>query len=192
MIIHKVGNEEVFETEIELPIKTLIEYSNTLKKENVGQYTGENKRSNRKGFQSFEYFYRLYQKHPINEFQTIFEKIHELILNVFDDRFNYTLNNYWVNINSPGSKNELHNHIRPYSNTQGVSGTFYIHVPTNSGNITFITQDSELEITSSVNRLILFPSYLDHKVSENLSNDDRYSIAFNYDMEIKQGKKTIF
>lgn len=192
MIIHTIGKEKVFETELDLPINSIIDYGNKLKNDKIGQYTGENKRSNRKGFQSFEYFYRLYQRHPHNAFDPIFDQIEKFIIEYFDDRFDYILNNYWVNINSPGSYNELHNHVRPYSNTQGVSGTFYVHVPENSGNISFISEDEELEIISSAGRLILFPSYLDHKVSINLSSENRISVAFNYDMELKEGKKTIF
>lgn len=190
MIVHTLGGDKVFEYSINIPKDALISYADRLKEENVGQYTGENKRSNSKGFQSFEYFFGLYKYHQIEELEAIFKNIKNLIIDNFDSRFHYSLNNYWVNINIPGSYNKLHNHVRPYTDSQGVSGTFYIEVPENSGNIIFKNNDESLEIKSANNKLLLFPSYLDHEVSKNLSLLNRYSIAFNYDMIKKNFKRS--
>ena len=99
----------------------------------------------------------------------------------------------WVNINPPGSKNEMHEHI---SRAAFISGVLYIKVPKNSGNIVFhdprhflITQSEPLlyynrgnsssSYSPKENELLLFPYWLVHNVEENLSNEDRISISFN-------------
>jgi ectoine hydroxylase-related dioxygenase (phytanoyl-CoA dioxygenase family) len=37
--------------------------------------------------------------------------------------------------------------------------------------------------------IVLFPSHLNHSVEENLSNQNRYSIAFNFFVKGKFGKE---
>lgn len=100
----------------------------------------------------------------------------------------------WININPPFSYNNFHTHTNSY-----VSGVFYVDVPENSGNIEFkhpailqplfVTEDifeeynaynsSKWIISPEQNQLIMFPGWLEHGVSQNLSEHDRISIAFN-------------
>ena len=99
----------------------------------------------------------------------------------------------WGIINPPGSSNKLHNH--PYN---FLSGVFYLQVPENSGQIIFHDPKPQAEVLSppkvenhsihvahrvnfqpKTGTLLFFPSYLNHEVEENNSQDDRIIVSFN-------------
>lgn len=181
---YTINKEFIYEYELDLPTQELIDYAYYLQNNNLGQYTGENNRSNRTGFQSYEYFYGLNRMHLKESLEPIFKKIQSLVIDSFSSKFQYSLNNYWFNINYPGSYNHIHNHLTPNKPMQGISGTFYLKVPDNSGNIIFTEKKEKVEVISKVGKVLLFSSYLDHEVSENKSNDDRISVAFNYDTQV--------
>jgi hypothetical protein len=101
----------------------------------------------------------------------------------------------WVNINKKFNKNERHCHMHPDTL---LSGVFYVKYPENSGLIRFYDPRGHLiqnqkdynyyyngyaynYIYPEDNLLILFPSWLEHDVDENKSNQERISIAFNID-----------
>jgi len=104
-----------------------------------------------------------------------------------------TLYNIWININSPGSYNHLHNHLGSV-----LSGVYYVDANENQGNIQFERSDNgEYHIPEIVDKetyftctratyagktggLYIFPSWLKHSVQGNNSNTDRISISFNY------------
>jgi len=120
------------------------------------------------------------------------------------DEFNFRINNLWININSKLSFNRPH--IHPES---AMSGVYYVAVPKNSGNIVFnhpsktqqyhIHPDAVKEtnginsstwhLTPDAGLLILFPSWLEHYVEPNNSDDERISIAFNAYIEKNYEKK---
>ena len=105
----------------------------------------------------------------------------------------------WVNINSPGSYNRLHSH--PDSH---LSGVMWIKAPKDCGVISFDNPNGHhtyAEINSYdqkfndkyfihhsywlppiEGRMIIFPSYLQHEVEENKSNEDRISVSFNVNL----------
>lgn len=99
---------------------------------------------------------------------------------------------FWLNINSKGSFNTLHDHV---SMTNFLSGVFYVKVPENSGNIYFKDPRTlvkcfpdeqyfakgidEMELEPQENMLVIFPTWLSHRVGVNMSEEDRISIAFN-------------
>ena len=120
---------------------------------------------------------------------------------VFKGNVIQNLADMWVNINEKYHYNEWHLH--PHST---LSGTYYIkHDGSNeNGNIMFkhptnlyislVHWPRELlestkktnEITSEIvpitpksNMLLIFPSWLEHKVENNLKNDSRISLSFN-------------
>jgi len=111
---------------------------------------------------------------------------------------------YWYNVNYKYSSNREHTHPNAF-----LSGVYYIKVPQNSGNITFLRSSSEhdkmefihhkiaaegLQIdnnrinteywhTPVEGMLILFPGHLSHYVRQNLTNeidDRRISLSFNF------------
>ncbi|MBI1261445.1 MAG: hypothetical protein GC184_06945 [Rhizobiales bacterium] len=98
----------------------------------------------------------------------------------------------WINKNGPGDFNKAHVHPNAV-----LSGSYYVNVPAESGNIEFFdpvrervmslypikkrtkTNSQALEYRCANGLLIIFPSWLQHGVQPNRSNDYRVSIAFN-------------
>ncbi len=102
------------------------------------------------------------------------------------------LDSSWVNINKRGDYNLQHSHPGSY-----FSAVLYFQVPENSGNIVFQRTDDMrmwIDMFGGVNEenkgtfivqpnkgmLIIFPAYVTHHVEQNLSNEDRISMAFNF------------
>ena len=113
----------------------------------------------------------------------------------------YTLRLFsWVNINPKGSRNYRHHHFSP-GDPILFSGVYYVKVPKGSGNIMFhdprgamIHTSLDMEylygnsvpaytITPSAGECYYFPPWLEHDVTENESEVDRISIAFNIFLE---------
>lgn len=108
------------------------------------------------------------------------------------------LKNIWLNINPPGSYNELHNHTDAV-----LSGVYYIDATENQGNIQFERSDNaEYHLPSYIEKityfnatratyaaktgaLYIFPGWLKHSVQGNQSNTDRISLSFNYGEKIE-------
>lgn len=106
------------------------------------------------------------------------------------------VDNIWININSKYSYNDKHIHFKSF-----YSGVYYLQVPENSGNIQFTNPSNLQRIFIEVYKnyiqnfngftaqnwvfkpqkdlLLLFPSWIEHSVNQNLSNENRISIAFN-------------
>lgn len=105
------------------------------------------------------------------------------------------LKNIWLNINPPGSYNELHTHADSV-----LSGVYYIDADSNlnQGNIQFERSDNaEYHLPQHIEKinyfnstratyaaktgaLYIFPSWLKHSVQGNQSNKDRISMSFNF------------
>jgi uncharacterized protein (TIGR02466 family) len=99
----------------------------------------------------------------------------------------------WGIINPPGARNLVHTHPLNF-----LSGVYYLKVPKNSGNLVFIEPRPQAEVldppkTKEVsvhfahtvqweakeNSLIFFPSWLQHEVQINNSDEDRVILSFN-------------
>ena len=94
----------------------------------------------------------------------------------------YTFQSLWFNRNGYGHHNLMHNH---HTETDGVSGVYYIEVPDkNMGRIYFETDE---EYDPQENRLLLFPADLRHGVRKNQSHKKRISLAFNYTRITRSG-----
>ena len=102
------------------------------------------------------------------------------------------LYNIWINVNSPGAYNHLHNH--PLSL---LSGVYYVKSTEEQGNIFFERSDgaeyflppvevgnhfngSATSYKSVTGALYIFPGWLKHSVQPNTTEEDRISISFNY------------
>jgi uncharacterized protein (TIGR02466 family) len=108
------------------------------------------------------------------------------------------INNMWSIINTGGSANLRHQH-----GNSTISGAYYVRAPINSGEIVFydprpapvyshpnvvnpnLLNAQVNSITPKEGALVLFPSYLDHSVNENLSNDERIVVSFNIKIQMK-------
>lgn len=108
--------------------------------------------------------------------------------------YNQRINNYWINLNEPGSYNLAHTHAGTM-----FSAVYYVEAPENSGDLEFMhpvpgheyTIREEhvgqlndfngglIKITPKAGDLVLFPSWLMHFVRMNESYGDRISIAFD-------------
>ena len=108
--------------------------------------------------------------------------------------------NSWGNLQKKGNYIKEHRH----NNTQ-FSGVFYLQTPENSGDIIFTTRNATWinsywepsltgydDLNSFEKRfrpqqcgIFLFPAHLDHYVTPSHSEEDRYSISFNYNLDGK-------
>tara|TARA_B100000427_G_scaffold136035_1_gene113070 strand:+ start:424 stop:984 length:561 start_codon:yes stop_codon:yes gene_type:complete len=108
----------------------------------------------------------------------------------------------WANINRKGNYNRRHVHM---DTSIFLSGVYYVKVPDNSGNIRFFDPRGPLMgsmrdhdyffgghehhfITPKEGLLLFFPSWLEHDVETNASDEDRISIAFNVFADINNDK----
>ena len=91
----------------------------------------------------------------------------------------------WLNVNSKGDSNIRHTH---FNSSILLSGVFYVKVPPNSGNIRFYDPRGISIHNPPDNRyyfgmLLFFPSWFEHSVEENKSDEERMSIGFNIFVE---------
>jgi len=111
---------------------------------------------------------------------------------------------FWFNETAMrGGVTKVHNH---WTSWTVFSGCYYVKVPPNSGNLVFSRQrtqtmadgvllrDSDffgdVEVPPSEGLLVLFPSWVDHLVRPNESDDSRISLAFN--LRLADGKDANF
>ena len=86
----------------------------------------------------------------------------------------------WGNINPPSSWNERHNH-----SDFALSGCYYVQAGFLTGNflieedVDYFNLPTPKEIIPEPGMLLLFDAEYYHSVKENLSKEDRISIAFN-------------
>ena len=101
----------------------------------------------------------------------------------------------WAIINDKGASNERHHH-----GNSALSAAYYVRAPKDCGNIVFydprpapvfshpiakkpnILNATVNSITPDEGLLVLFPSYLDHSVKQNLSSNQRIVISFNVNL----------
>lgn len=178
----------IWKTHLNIDVDPLIKYLYKLKENNNG-YTV----SNRHGWHSSEL-----PGIPLAHKELLY-KINEALVEVHK-QMGLKLNtpsivtSHWYNINPPNSYNVKHLH--PHSI---FSGAFYLQVPDgDSGNIVFhrenisksylpdyIVDDWNLMTNEVVSfqpeklMLIIFPSWIEHEVLENLTEKDRISFSFN-------------
>ena len=104
------------------------------------------------------------------------------------------LYNWWYSIHKKYDYGKLHTHPEGI-----ISGVYYVKVPSNSGAISFERPDNQryffegddinpynykyYSYEPKVGKVVLFPSWLNHMVHQNITNDvsdKRICIAFNY------------
>tara|TARA_A100001011_G_scaffold58419_1_gene57598 strand:- start:223 stop:825 length:603 start_codon:yes stop_codon:yes gene_type:complete len=155
-------------------------------------------KSNIKGWHSKDF--DMQEDEPKNFIKFILPAIEQVItdMNWEKQKQSININNMWAIINTGGATNLRHQH-----GNSTISGAYYVRAPKNSGDIVFYdprpapvyTYPKALNpnlLNAQVNginpkegALVLFPSYLDHSVNENLSNAERIVISFNITIQIK-------
>jgi uncharacterized protein (TIGR02466 family) len=150
-------------------------------------------KSNKGGFQSPDIDFN--KNKNFQQLSNAIKKcIDEYNINYFNIKNDILLDNCWVNINKKNNSNVPHDHFDCI-----FSAVFYVKTNENSGDLIFHRGDnyhyfshvyehtnyntfnSQIYSFSPKNGdLYIFPSWLKHEVSENLSKKERISIAFNY------------
>jgi hypothetical protein len=82
----------------------------------------------------------------------------------------------WFNISPKHAHHRWHSHGGASS-----VGVFYIQIPENSGNIEFKHKQEIISISPYEGLLLIAPAGIQHQVLPNNSNEDRVSLAFNFD-----------
>ena len=147
--------------------------------------------SNRGGWQSKPFF------QPEKEFELLWAEIEEKI-NMYHQTIELKngvrISDMWFNVNYRGSANRQHQHAGSVH-----SGVYYIKTPENCGRICFTHPSSSIAwswgppmiekynafntnmvtMNPEKNLLLVFPSWLDHSVDPNQSDDIRISLSFN-------------
>ena len=155
-------------------------------------------KSNIKGWHSKDF--NMQENEPKNFIKFILPAIEQVItdMNWEKQKQSVNINNMWAIINTGGSANLRHQH-----GNSTISGAYYVRAPKNSGDIVFydprpapvytypkavnpnLLNAQVNGISPKEGALVLFPSYLDHSVNENLSNEERIVISFNITIQIK-------
>tara|TARA_B100000989_G_scaffold295766_1_gene277477 strand:- start:1913 stop:2509 length:597 start_codon:yes stop_codon:yes gene_type:complete len=170
---------------------------NFIKSEQNKDRLGINK-SNVKGWHSKDF--DLEEEDPQNFISFILPAIEKVMTDMNWEKKKQTvkINNMWAIINTGGSANLRHQH-----GNSTISGAYYVRAPENSGDIVFydprpapvyshpnVINPNLLNaqvngIKPKEGALVLFPSYLDHSVNENLSNSERIVVSFNIRIQMK-------
>lgn len=179
----------IFHDFLNLNLEELKEYSYRIKGQSEGRQV-----SNKLGWQSIDIQEDEEVQDLVKEIELRLEEI-KSFSNIRDNAV-LQISNMWVNINKKYSYNSTHIHSGSF-----FSGVFYIEVPENSGRINFenpsslqkvfinsikqnIVRNNEFTAHTWIydpkpNMMVLFPSWIEHNVDQNLSDSDRISIAFN-------------
>ena len=170
---------------------------NYIKSKQKNDEIGINK-SNVKGWHSKEF--RLNDKEPQNFISLILSSIEKVMADMDWEKEKQIakIDNMWAIINTGGSANLRHQH-----GNSSISGAYYVRAPINCGDIVFydprpapvyshpnVVKPNLLNaqvngISPKEGALVLFPSYLEHSVNENKSNEERIVVSFNIRIQIK-------
>ena len=168
-----------------------------IKEEQQKDQEGINK-SNIKGWHSNDF--NLEDNKPQKFISFITPAIEQVMDDMSWDKIKQTakINNMWAIINIGGSTNLRHQH-----GNSTISGAYYVRAPEKAGDIIFydprpapVYSHPNVATPNLLNAqvngikpkegaLVLFLSYLDHSVNENLSNKERIVISFNIRIQIK-------
>ena len=140
------------------------------------------------------------KEEPIKKFKHIVQNfLEKIFINEMGWQYDPTKIKFtviWSIINEKGSYNIQHNHPNCY-----LSGAYYVKTSERSGNINFFEPKEQknirypnikkfTEFSAAITSikpeegdLLIFPSYLYHSVSKNLSTEERIVISFNIDIE---------
>ena len=143
-------------------------------------------RSNKGGWHSKDYFTYQDSDRTFKDLTKIISDYYSEI--IFQNKKYILLSHLWANINTKGNFNSPHNHPNSH-----YSGVYYVKVPKNSGNLYFVDMPFDIdlkEIIPEEGSLYMWQSHLLHRVGENLTDDDRMSISFNFGLgDIKKQLK---
>ena len=118
-------------------------------------------------------------------FYLLSKEISDIVSNVFNEKFIITRTH--ISISPKYSYNGYHGH-----DGADLIGVLYIQVPEDCGNLAIwdpIQKHIGKVISPQPNYLYIFNSYLFHEVRMNMNNQERISIAFNFNKNLNYEKK---
>ena len=136
--------------------------------------------------------------HNKPEYQTLVKELFNMQKEIYDNEHidrHAILGNMWANINPPGGMNQPHIHPNSlfsgvyYVKSQPKAGRLKIYDPRPGVQLIMPTRKSgdpgkdlwrEANIEPIEGRIIMFPAWLWHSVEENISDDIRISVSFNF------------
>jgi uncharacterized protein (TIGR02466 family) len=149
------------------------------------------KKSNLSGIQSNDLDLNLPILRPL--ISDIYEISNHIAKSTYKLNKELIISNMWFNINKYKDANATHIHAFSV-----LSGVFYVKTPKNCGDLVFMNpmkishfiedynfsefnnyNSTSNSITPKENILIIFPSWLEHFVRPNMSENDRISFSFN-------------
>jgi len=188
LIIDKWFANPVWEAHLDIDNNEIIEYAYDLKSKKAGVI-----KSNKEGWQCADI------ENPPKAYLTLIESINNILIDVHKTmglkvEYPSYVKDSWLNVNPPGSYNLRHLHPRSV-----FSGVYYPKVPKGEcGDLIFYRDNLMLsylpsyivnewnDLTSGTttyipkdSMLLIFPSWFEHSVTANLTNEDRISISFN-------------
>lgn len=93
------------------------------------------------------------------------------------------VSSYWGHIHEKNMSSTLHNHVNSY-----VSAVCYVEVPEGAGSLVFRPKLNQYNSAAYASKFdpekgvyYMFPGYIDHFVTRNMSDNLRISISFNFD-----------
>ena len=96
-----------------------------------------------------------------------------------------TAKTYWGHIHEKNMSATLHNHNDSY-----VSAVVYVQIPEGSGSIVFRPRINQYDNSAYASKFkpergiyYIFPGYLDHFVTRNMSEDRRVSLSINFEKD---------
>ncbi len=184
----------VWVSEIDNYKETNEEIYNYIKELNKIDQSGV-KKSNVLGWHSN--VFNMNDKEPKNFINLISPYINQMLIDMDWDlsKQSTKISSMWSIINKGGASNSKHHH-----GNSSISAAYYVRAPENSGNIVFYDprpapiyfhplskKPNNLNamvnsITPKEGVLVLFPSYLEHSVDKNLSDEERIVISFNINL----------
>jgi len=113
------------------------------------------------------------------------QKLIEYIINYGKDH-DLSLHSYWSQIHHYLESTDLHQHGHV-----DFSWVYYVKVPENSGKLVLYFNENDERAPKYImepkeSRLIIFPSYIKHKVTKHMNQDVRISISGDYLLINKQ------
>jgi len=175
--------------------KKIVKYATKLSKKNKGRIL-----SNYGGWQSGDFHLNDCENEELLKLGEIVElKAREASVELgIKQNMQVSMNNFWLNLNQRDNSNIRHTHP-----TSFFSAAYYVQAPENCGKIVFehpsslinfwwtsFTDNNSYATHSNINyepkagRLVIFPSWLEHSVQPNASDDVRISVAFNMDISL--------
>ena len=121
----------------------------------------------------------------------IYKHSYSYLESINPDIFELTISHLWINMNKNKTFQEDHDHAGPGVQISGTlyiepceyGGYFEIPNPNNAeqffGSNNLNIERSKIRIKPERKKIVLFPSYLKHRVTPNEGNTERVSISFN-------------